>query len=364
MQHKRKSSEGIEVRHARDCRSHEGGRCNCKPSYRAWVFDRRSGSKIRKTFPSHAAAKGWRSDALGIARRGGLAAPSRRTIRQAGDEWIEKAKRGERRNRSRQPYKPAVLRSYEADLRNYIYPDLGAVRLSDLRRGDVQSLVDRLIAQGLSGSSVRNKIVPLRRIVRDAITRDELIANPLVELDLPAPGGRRERAATPTEATELLAALSDDVRTIYAAAFYAGLRRGELRALRARDVDLEARTISVERGWDDREGPIATKSDAGKRTVPLLDALRPHLEPLVDAAPSPDALLFGRGGRPFEPVTVGAKAKAAWQSENAKRAEAELEPLNPIGLHEARHSFGTFLDHAGVSESRADRYMGHARHGV
>ena len=55
--------------------------------------------------------------------------------------------------------------------------------------------------------------------------------------------------------------------------FYAGLRRGELRALRVRDVDLEAGTIRVERGWDDKEGEIAPKSQAGIRQVFVLDAL-------------------------------------------------------------------------------------------
>jgi integrase len=36
----------------------------------------------------------------------------------------------------------------------------------------------------------------------------------------------------------------------------------------------------------------------------------------------------------------------------------------PIRLHELRHAFSTFLDHAGVSETRADRYMGHSNASV
>jgi integrase len=31
-----------------------------------------------------------------------------------------------------------------------------------------------------------------------------------------------------------------------------------------------------------------------------------------------------------------------------------------IGFHELRHSYSTWLDAAGVSEARADRYMGHS----
>jgi integrase len=38
--------------------------------------------------------------------------------------------------------------------------------------------------------------------------------------------------------------------------------------------------------------------------------------------------------------------------------------LEPIGLHECRHSFSSYLDAAGISESRADRYMGHSNPSV
>jgi hypothetical protein len=35
-----------------------------------------------------------------------------------------------------------------------------------------------------------------------------------------------------------------------------------------------------------------------------------------------------------------------------------------LGSIECRHTFSTFLDAAGVSETRADRYMGHSVHSV
>ena len=46
-------------------------------------------------------------------------------------------------------------------------------------------------------------------------------------------------------------------------AFSAGLRRGELRALRVGAVDLGASSIFVERSWDDKEADITPKSQAG-----------------------------------------------------------------------------------------------------
>jgi integrase len=55
-------------------------------------------------------------------------------------------------------------------------------------------------------------------------------------------------------------------RPLWATAFYAGLRRGELRGLRDEDVDLEANEIHVRRGWDDVDGEIDPKSAKGTRT--------------------------------------------------------------------------------------------------
>ena len=80
------STPGIEVRHGRDCRSQGDGACDCTPSVRAWVYDRRTKNKIRQTFTgkgAKAAAKAWRQDAGVGLRKGTLRAPSATTIRVA-----------------------------------------------------------------------------------------------------------------------------------------------------------------------------------------------------------------------------------------------------------------------------------------
>ena len=49
---------------------------------------------------------------------------------------------------------------------------------------------------------------------------------------------KRKRIASPREAAALIAALPVDDRAIWATAFYAGLRRGELMALRFEEIDV------------------------------------------------------------------------------------------------------------------------------
>ena len=54
----------------------------------------------------------------------------------------------------------------------------------------------------------------------------------------------------------------------------AGLRYGELRALRRGAVDTAGGKISVRESWDPMEGPIAPKTRTSRRTVPMPGLLR------------------------------------------------------------------------------------------
>jgi integrase len=331
------------------------------------VYDRRAGAKTWKTFTGKGAltaAKRWRANATTQVNEGRTIAPSRHTLREAAEAWLEGAKAEPPTilNRSGQPYKPSVLRGYEQDLRNHVLDDLGARRLTDIRRGDIQALIDRLLGKGLSGSRVRNVILPMRVIYRHALERDEVNINPTTHLRLPNGSKPRDRAATLSEAADLLDALPDDLRPIFATAFYAGMRRGELMALRWENIDLAAGTIRVTRSWDEQAGEIEPKSEKGKRTVPITALLRDHLTE-HKAATGRDGHDFVFGsihGRPFTPSNVWRRSRVAWDTANTTRNKKKLSPLVAIGLHEARHTYVSLMHDAGLSLERIGDYVGHS----
>src|SRR5207245_3195565 len=121
----------------------------------------------------------------------------------------------------------------------------------------------------------RHTLRPLLASSRRA--RGEVPVNPTTGLELPAVEGSRDRIASPAEAAALLAALAARDRALWATAMYAGLRRGELLALRWEDVDLAGGVIHVECSWDAKEGFVAPKSRAGRRSVPIAAALRDYV---------------------------------------------------------------------------------------
>jgi integrase len=343
-------AEGIRIRHSRRCRSRAGDRCNCKPSFEAAVYSRRDGAKIRRTFATEGEAKAWRHDAVGEVRRGKMKAPTRVMLREAWETWLEGAKSGLVRTKGKNlVYKPSALRGYEQAMRDRVLPDLGGARLSEIRRLDIQALADRLLAQGLDPSTIRNTIAPLRAVYRRAVRDGDVAINPTTGLELPSVEGTRDRIASPDEAAQLLAALTAKDRALWATAMYAGLRRGELMALRWEDVDLAGGRIRVERSWDPKEGVIAPKSAAAARTVPIAVVLRDFLVEHKQATGRGEGLVFGRStATPFDARALSRRAETAWKG------------LEPISLHECRHTFASLMIAAGVNAKALSTWMGHS----
>jgi integrase len=280
-----------------------------------------------------------------------MRAGSSPSLRAAAEAWLEGVQRGAIRNRSGHRYKPSAIRGYEAALVSRVLPVLGGDRLTDIRRIDLQDFADALCAEGLDASTVRNTLMPLRAIFRRALARGEVAVNPTTGLELPAVDGRRDRIASPAEAATLLAALLKRDRALWATALYGGLRRGELLALRWENVDLAAGVIRVEHSWDAKEGVVAPKSRAARRTVPIAAVLRDYLVEHKLRSGRHVGLAFGSNyAKPFTPSNVRKRANAAWTQAG----------LKPIGLHECRHTFASLMIAAGVNAKALSSYMGHS----
>lgn len=363
-----KPNPGVRRLHSAGCPSrNEDGRCRCNAGYEASVYDKRERRKIRKTFPTAAAASTWRADAAQGVQRGTITATEPTTVNEAADALIAGMLSGAIRNRSGDAYKPSTIRGYRSALRDHVRPAIGAMRLGDVRRRHVQAIADGLIADEYDPSTVRNALMPLRVIFRRAV-RDELVtSSPCEALELPAVRGRRDRIVDVEGAAALIAALPTVFdRALWATAFYANLRRGELMALRREDVDLEAGLIRVEQSYDPPSRRfIPTKSHAGRRRVPIVAVLRRALaEHLLAAGPiKPGALVFGEGGKPFDYDAAVERKAGAWAATAVGaflRGESLAVPLEPVGLHEARHTAASLMIAAGLNLKAISDFLGHA----
>ena len=114
------------------------------------------------------------------------------TVSAAVDEFVEAAESGRAVNRSGRPYRPSALRDLRGILEYHVVRNLGNARLRDVRRSDVQTLVDRLGADRLSESRIRSVVSALRALYGYAIERGHVEFNPADGLVMP-PGDEHVR---------------------------------------------------------------------------------------------------------------------------------------------------------------------------
>jgi site-specific recombinase XerD len=138
-------------------------------------------------------------------------------------------------------FKPSVTRKYEAMLRLFVVPRIGAVSLGSLQKRDVQRLVDEL-ASVESAETARKALTALRVVFRMAERDGVVDASPCVGVRAPTDpdADPTSRIVTPEEARATIeAAERDDARLgrslggpLFGLAFGTGLR-GNMRVCTA-----------------------------------------------------------------------------------------------------------------------------------
>jgi integrase len=347
-------SEGIRRRHNRGCPALDGGACGCGGGYEASVYSPRDGKKLRKTFRRESEARSWRAAAKRAIDRGRLRTPAEVTLEEVAQDWLRGVREGTILNRAGRPYKPSTLRGYARSLEDHLLPELGARKLAAISTVDLQRLVDRWQEERVPAASIRNRVKPIQAISRRARSRMGLALNPTHDLELPAARAAEVEILAPEIAAELLAAVPEADQPIWATALYAGLRYGELRALRWHDLDFAAGTIRVRKSWDPVAGEIEPKSQNSKRTTPMPKVLCRLLLAHRGrrGSPAPEKLVFSvADGVPFEADALYRPADAAWKT-------AKLD--GRLRLHQARHTFASFMIAAGVNAKALSVFMGHS----
>jgi integrase len=332
--------------------------------------------KVRRSFATLDEAREWRANALVGMRAGTVRAGRRPLLRDVADELIDGMRSGAVRARGGGEYRASVVRKYRTCLDAYVLPELGGYRLDQITHPMLIDHAELLLGRGLAPGTIRNAFDPLRVVLRRAVARGIIGANPATGLTLPG-GDRtpRDRVASPSEANALVEALATARdRALWATALFAGVRRGELRALRWRHVDLPAGRINVTDSMDDQRNTTDPKSRAGTRRVPITPPLRKHLVALrAEGTGAPDHYVFGETPTAaFASTTIYRRARNDWQrtyecgcqttaeEPPAVCPEHDAAPLAAIALHECRHSCISPWIAAGVNIKVASTMAGHA----
>jgi integrase len=163
--------------------------------------------------------------------------------------------------------KPSTLRDYASSLNAHLLPGFGDLALEDI----TAAAIDEWRA-GLPALSPRTKnklLVVMHGVMGRAAKVWGLPANAVAGVER-----HRQRSTgdlevfSPEEVMALVrAAASDQDSAIYLTAAFTGLRRGELIALRWRDVDLPGSLIRVRTSF--RGGELTSPKSGKVRSVPM-----------------------------------------------------------------------------------------------
>jgi integrase len=146
------------------------------------------------------------------------------------------------------------------------------------------------------------------------------------------------------------AATSEQDAAIFLTAAFTGLRRGELIALRWRDVDFSGSAVRVRASY--AGGALTTPKSGKVRSVPLAPEVAGALAKLGkrELFSGEDDLVFvGEAGSYLDGSALRRRYKDA-----LKRAA-----LRPLRFHDLRHTFGTRMI-AKADIRRVQEWMGHA----
>jgi integrase len=238
------------------------------------------------------------------------------------------------------------------------------MRLIDVKGTHLQAILNEM--KGFSKDRISKMRLAMNQLFSRAVDDGLLVKNPAANLVVSkeAKDGTR-RSITPYERLITL----QTAKTHHAGAWiltmlYTGLRPQETAALRGRHINLKTMEIHVEEALK-RDGLIgATKTGAGKRTVPLPPELKPYFSKIKPF----DFCFTSFKGCPLSKNNMGTmwtSFKRQMQIEaGCKLYRNALVPPYPIAddlvPYCFRHTYCTDLQDAGIPINVAKDLMGHS----
>ena len=262
--------------------------------------------------------------------KNGMAMDGRKiTLKEFTDRWLEEY--------AAQKLQPGTVEKYRDELNGKILPELGHLKLSDLRPHNLNAFFvsmtkDGARKDGKKGGYSKGSIAKTRNVLSSVLrtaTEWEIIdRNPLDKVHAHVEDtADKLKFFTPEQAATFLdyiekpytvrtkghkriddtgkaytvgnyestKEIPEQIRVLFILAIYAGLRKGELLALEWSDIDFQADTISVTKAVSVVAGQQVTKAPKTKNSRRVCNPSFPHTA-AQGPKNGPDQIPLGAGG--------------------------------------------------------------------
>lgn len=277
------------------------------------------------------------------------------------DTWIEKTKAPK--------LAPATLTSYRNNFRIHIKPYVGEIALKELSTYHIQRMLDAI--GGSLSTFVKNYNI-IHGALERAVMLGMILRNPCKGVNFPKDDKEKMRVLTQEEQKAFIKALDGEYyRPMLLTYLYAGIRAGEGIPLLWTDVDIENRTIRINKkaivthNFDVHEAKQEVqnfcKTKSSKRTVVitagLAAILAEHKEKMKKQAED-----MGEDWNEDSLVFVNSRGNMVYSRNLQTAAERIYKKAGIAGasMHTLRHTYATRCFEAGVDIKAISEQLGHA----
>ena len=260
------------------------------------------------------------------------------------------------------------------NLERYVLPYLSDVRLDRLTAAKLQNWKQNIASSGLSASTQKNQYGELRTMLNFAVKMEYLPRNPLTavgnfkEKDFTPPKDKLHYY-TPKQFIQFISAARAEAEqentlsawgyyVFFAIAYYTGMRKGEINALKWSDID--GNIINVRRSVSQKiKGEaIVETPPKNKTSYRSLQMPQPLIDILNEQKGRYKAIgVYGENSR----VCGGEKCLSDTGIELRNTCYSEAARLPHIRIHDFRHSHASLLANEGINIQEIARRLGHAK---
>ena len=255
---------------------------------------------------------------------------------------------------------------YGYAVRPHIRPALERIKLRDLTPAHVRWFYRERLDSGLAPATVHKLHVVLHKALKAAVVDGLIPRNAAVGLKLPRITREEINPLSPEQARRFLeAARGDRLEALYVLALSAGMRQGELLALKWEDVDLENGLLRVRRTLTRTDKTFLLgepKTKKSRRTIRLtkgaVSSLRVHLAlqlkeiERIGSLYQPGGLVFATG--------IGTIVNPSNLRNRSFKTLLKRAGLPPVRFHDLRHTCATLLLGKDVNPKIVSEMLGHA----
>jgi len=308
-------------------------------------------------------------DVLSSIEHGAYVKPNKMTLGELMRRWLNEYVLTNTTDRTQESYQSIVER--------HLIPALGRVLLLELQAQHIQSYYADMLSvgrtDGKGGLSARSVVYHhriLSKALDYAVKMGLVVRNVANLVDPPRVARAAMHTLNPEEVTRFLdAARETDYYVYFSTLLYTGLRRGELLALRWRNLDLDNATLTVvETAYKLGNGEYRIKepkTPQSRRTVTLppslvelfrayradQELLRIQLGVILN---NDDFVFIRPDGSPINPNAITL----------AFRRIIKKAGLRDLRIHDLRHTHATLMLKAGVHPKVVSERLGHANIGI